>query len=152
MIHCLVVLNGTELEFSAIYGMHTIEGKNGLWEAIDTLSSMVKRPWLVMGDFNAILKGEDGIGKQVLDSETRDFEQCLITNGITEMRESGRTYTWTNSHVHSKIDRVVIIYGKSNDVRWMYRSSTQFSDHCTLCVNIENHQWGGTRPFKFFNH
>ncbi|KAK6784390.1 hypothetical protein RDI58_017845 [Solanum bulbocastanum] len=83
MIHCLVDSNGTEFEVIATYGLHTIEDRKGLWTAVDTLSQMVKHLWLMMGDFNAILRGKCKIRCQALDSETRDFEQCLINNGLT---------------------------------------------------------------------
>lgn len=60
-----------------------------------------------MGDFNVVLKGEDQINRnQIADVEVRDFEQCILSSGLTELRSIGRFSTWTNNHVHSKIDRV----------------------------------------------
>ncbi|KAH0679668.1 hypothetical protein KY284_020753 [Solanum tuberosum] len=61
-----------------------------------------------MGDFNAVLRSEDTKGgNQVQDTEVKDFEIMLINTRLNELRFIGRFFTWTNSHVHSKIDRAI---------------------------------------------
>lgn len=76
---------------------------------MESLESHVSNPWLVMGDFNAVLRSEDTKGgNQVQDTEVKDFEIMLINTRLNELRFIGRFFTWTNSHVHSKIDRAIV--------------------------------------------
>ncbi|XP_075075708.1 uncharacterized protein LOC142162798 [Nicotiana tabacum] len=43
-----------------------------------------------------------------MEAEIRDFNDFLDDTGMTELRYVGREFTWTNSHVHSKIDRALV--------------------------------------------
>lgn len=62
-----------------------------------------------MGDFNAILELEDRMhGNVVQDHETRDFREFVEDVGMIELKAIGRPFTWTNSHVFSKIDRALV--------------------------------------------
>ncbi|XP_059310873.1 uncharacterized protein LOC132062291 [Lycium ferocissimum] len=138
-----------------VYGLHTIEDRKAMWQKPEQLEPLIQIPWLVMGDFNAILKGEDRLhGNQVMDVETRDFDQCLLNTELTEMRSIGRYFTWTNSHDLSKIDRELV------SAKWLTTwpqlvvtvMDPQFSDHALLCVDMECYQNQIARPFKFMNH
>ncbi|KAK6784389.1 hypothetical protein RDI58_017844 [Solanum bulbocastanum] len=70
------------------------------------------------------------------------------------MRKIGRTYTSTNSHVYSKIDRALVNHLWK--IKWLQLDvqilDPQYCDHCMLCVNMETHQWNGPKPFKIFKH
>ncbi|XP_059309968.1 uncharacterized protein LOC132061119 [Lycium ferocissimum] len=113
-----------------------------------------KNPWLVMGDFNAVLRGKDRLGSQVMDAKIRDFDNIMDQTNLTELRSIGRFYTWTNNHVHNKIDRALV------NPTWMnlwpqYEAIAMypyFSDHSLLCITIEDAQTQGPKPFKFLNH
>ncbi|KAH0709290.1 hypothetical protein KY284_010717 [Solanum tuberosum] len=108
-----------------------------------------------MGDYNAILKGDDRFnGNQVTDSETRDFNNFLLDNSLTEMKTVGRQYTWTNNHTHSKIDRIIV------NAEWVQQwphikgviLERHFSDHCPLSVKMKEHDGKGPKPFRFYNY
>ncbi|XP_070010516.1 uncharacterized protein [Nicotiana sylvestris] len=61
-----------------------------------------------MGDYNAIQSWEDRCnGDPVMEAEIRDFTDFLDNTRMTELKYVGREFTWTNSHVHSKIDRAL---------------------------------------------
>ncbi|KAK6796236.1 hypothetical protein RDI58_003937 [Solanum bulbocastanum] len=49
MIFCLV----------AVYDLHTIHTKKQLWEDLKQMVSTVQVPMICMGDFNAVLSGDD---------------------------------------------------------------------------------------------
>lgn len=62
-----------------------------------------------MGDFNTVLAIEDRQGgAPVQEAEIRDFNEYLLDTGMTEIRSVRREFTWTNSHVFSKIDKAVV--------------------------------------------
>lgn len=46
---------------TAIYGLHTIAHQCALWDALRDLGSQINSPWLIMGDFNAILDIDDRV-------------------------------------------------------------------------------------------
>lgn len=46
------------------------------------LANGIQNPWLIMGDFNTILRPEDRIyGNAVVESETRDFNDFILDIG-----------------------------------------------------------------------
>ncbi|XP_070038219.1 uncharacterized protein [Nicotiana tomentosiformis] len=95
--------------FTVIYGLHTVHDRKELWRKLREIEIRQQEPWLVMGDFNAILEVEDKVhGNMVQDHEIRDFREFLKDTGMTELQAIGRPFTWTNSHVFSKIDRALV--------------------------------------------
>ncbi|XP_075074715.1 uncharacterized protein LOC142162281 [Nicotiana tabacum] len=108
-----------------------------------------------MGDYNAIRAGEDRpIGSPVQESEIRDFNDFIEHNNLTEIRTTGRNFTWTNEHAYSRIDRAL------ENAEWMMQMphlevrvmDPGCSDHSPLCMNFEDTEDKGPRPFKFLNH
>ena len=108
------------------------------------------QPWLVLGDFNSILRTEEKRGGQpVTPYQVNDFVECCLATGLTDVSSSGFFYTWTNHTVWSKLDRVMM-----NDI-WAQSDipvSTEFlppgcSDHCPSvkfprnAAEISNHQF-----------
>lgn len=62
-----------------------------------------------MGDYNAILRAQDRQhGTEVQDIETRDFKEFMIDTGMHELQYVGRSYTWTNNHTYSRIDKGIV--------------------------------------------
>ncbi|XP_070010088.1 uncharacterized protein [Nicotiana sylvestris] len=97
-----------EFWLSAIYGLHTIEQRKNMWEELTQLHRELKGPWIAMGDYNAIQSWEDRYnGNPVMKAEIKDFTDFLDNTGMIELRYVGREFTWTNSHVHNKIDRAL---------------------------------------------
>ncbi|KAG5567933.1 hypothetical protein H5410_065051 [Solanum commersonii] len=101
--------SGVKFQFTAVYGLHTIATKSSLWENIKQISTHIREPWLIMGDFNSILAPEDRpIGSQVQLAEIKDFKDCMINSNLSELHTVGRQYIWTNGHVFSRIDRALV--------------------------------------------
>lgn len=65
-----------------------------------------------------------------------------------------RYYTWTNNHVHSKIDRTLV--NSEWLTKWPHLEvvamDPYFSNHSLLCITVEVQQDRSPRPFKFLNH
>ncbi|XP_070049579.1 uncharacterized protein [Nicotiana tomentosiformis] len=70
------------------------------------------------------------------------------------MSSVGRYYTWTNSHIHSRIERALVNPAWTNT--WPHLEviviDPFFSDHSLLCITFEKHQGKDARPFRFLNH
>ncbi|XP_019228736.1 PREDICTED: uncharacterized protein LOC109209844 [Nicotiana attenuata] len=149
-----ILNNNKEFYFSAVYGLHNIHDRKSLWGVIRNITGQCIRPWLLMRDFNSILGAEDRMhGSEVQDNETRDFKEAIEDCSFAELPTLGRTYTWTNGHVFSRIDRAIV-----ND-SWMINMphhqvqimNSMFSDHSPLGIEIEVRRDNKKRPFKFYN-
>ncbi|XP_019258924.1 PREDICTED: uncharacterized protein LOC109237119 [Nicotiana attenuata] len=70
------------------------------------------------------------------------------------MKTSGRSFTWTNGHTYSKIDRALI------NAEWMlamphlevWIMDPHCSDHSPLSIALEEDEDYSPKPFKFQNH
>lgn len=129
--------------------------RRNLWIDLKELENSQQGPWLLMGDYNAVIHVDDRLnGAEIQEQETRDFTDFLFETGLTELKTVGRKYTWTNNHIYSKIDRAVV----NGD--WMIRLphlevtvlDPGFSDHSPLSITFDNHPGIRARPFKFLNH
>ncbi|XP_020242781.1 uncharacterized protein LOC109820997 [Asparagus officinalis] len=106
-----------------------MEGRKALWQDLLAIKRNVSGPWLVGGDFNAILNGEEKIsGVQVSDAE------------------DAHTRIWR------RLDRMLV----NEDWIFKYTSSqTEYlmplcSDHSPGMLTISDEKIYGNRPFKFF--
>ncbi|XP_056685901.1 uncharacterized protein [Spinacia oleracea] len=55
--------------FTAVYGLHSVETRRPLWTDLIQLSTVIVGPWLIMGDFNAVLYSGDRILSMMLKPE-----------------------------------------------------------------------------------
>ncbi|PHT66104.1 hypothetical protein T459_30529 [Capsicum annuum] len=85
-----------------VYGLHRIDARKDMWRDLEDLEASLRNPWLIMGDFNAVLNHDDRLGSQMQEAEVRDFNALLTNTGLTVLKTVGRFYTWTNSQVHSR--------------------------------------------------
>ncbi|XP_021844124.1 uncharacterized protein [Spinacia oleracea] len=161
-IHCTVATkNGLfSANFIAVYGLHSVDTRRPMWREISNFSSTVVCPWLVMGDFNAVLLAADRVnGNAVTEGETKDFDSCMDSAGLAELKSCGSYYSWSNKgqgslRICSRIDRDIansIWHAKFVDVVVDYLPPG-ISDHSPLVMSCNIHLGGGNRPFKFFNY
>ncbi|XP_016515156.2 uncharacterized protein LOC107831867 [Nicotiana tabacum] len=142
-------------DFTAVYGLHTLEDRRYLWRDLADINIRQQGPWLIMGDYNAIRSGEDRpIENPVQELEVRDFNSFIDDNALVEMRTNGRNFTWTNGHTYNKIDRALA------NAEWMLKMlylevwvmDPGCSDHSPLNVSFEDNEEKVPKPFKFLNH
>nr|XP_009780615.1 PREDICTED: uncharacterized protein LOC104229647 [Nicotiana sylvestris] len=96
------------LEDCHLYGKHSIHDRKSLWTDLKGTMSGIQDPSLIMKDFNSILSIEDRvIGNPVQEGEVIDFKKFIADVGLAELKTIGKNYTWTNNHVHSRIDRIL---------------------------------------------
>ena len=113
MLHCQVNerSKGYQLILTVVYGLNTVEQRKSLWKEIETLSKGITQPWLIVGDFNAIMSDKDRLaGVPVTTNEIKDLGECVREIGVNELQWTGNFYTWTNkqcgeNRISSRIDR-----------------------------------------------
>ena len=113
MIHCHINKRskGYQFNLTVVYGFNTIEQMKSLWTDMNKMVQNVIYPWLIIGDFNAILSPKDRLaGAPVYVNEIKDFADCVKAMGIHELQWKGSYYTWNNkqignARISSKIDR-----------------------------------------------
>ncbi|XP_060216288.1 uncharacterized protein LOC132643763 [Lycium barbarum] len=124
------------------------------WTKLKAMHNNIHDPWLVMGDFNAIMRVEDRIiGSEVQEYEVKDFRDFMLDTGMHELQTIGREYTWTNNHIYSIIDRALA------NATWMTSMNALnvqilepgFSDHSPVCIRFNGQGSSGGKPFRFFN-
>ncbi|XP_019267319.1 PREDICTED: uncharacterized protein LOC109244651 [Nicotiana attenuata] len=73
--------------FTAVYGLHTIKDRKPLWDKLRQINSNQQRPWLAMGDFNAVLHVTDRQhGSEVQDMKVKDFKEYMMDTGMNELQ------------------------------------------------------------------
>ncbi|XP_026399197.1 uncharacterized protein LOC113295052 [Papaver somniferum] len=109
--------------------------------------SDLNKPWIILGDFNAVLTQEEKVGGKLPNRNSMlDFNDCLDKCELLQAPRTGLQYTWSNCQHGSKrilctLDRVVFnqkwlqFYGD-----WGYKVGMRVvSDHAPLlggCASI----------------
>ena len=143
MITCLVKLPFQSCEFgvSFVYGSNCRKERRLLWGELETTSCLPQLyglPWIVTGDFNEIISpSEHSRADQSTSSRgMRDFRECLQRCSLSDLQFSGTSFTWSNSSVSKKLDRVLC------NEEWLEQSPESItvfgepgmSDHSPCCV------------------
>ena len=161
-VHALVTLNtpnslGPWLPFVVYAGPKIVE-RQLLWDNLSTVSSLHALPWVIVGDFNEVLVGEDKFGGRTVNiNRALRFQECLNTCKMIDIGFSGACYTWSNNKplmqlVQERIDRVFInaewnaLFPKAC-VEHLERGHL---DHCPVKLHWDRAQgiWQD-RPFRF---
>ncbi|XP_061361637.1 uncharacterized protein LOC133305430 [Gastrolobium bilobum] len=126
-------VNNMEEVATFTYGSPRRIGRRLLWEELNGISEDVRKPWLVIGDFNAISQRHEKYG------------------GDTGFR--GPSFTWKRGRLVERLDRMVA------NPSWVVNFPQQFilhlpyfgSDHRHILLKDgpRDNQNGRSRPFKF---
>lgn len=80
---------------------------------------MTSEPWIVAGDFNAILSMRERLDfyHMLTERSSQEFKACVEATVLTDIKADGLFYTWSNNrsmgYTTEKLDRILI-----ND-QWM---------------------------------
>ncbi|KAH9648695.1 reverse transcriptase domain-containing protein [Citrus sinensis] len=123
-IHFRVSNNsGLISSITAIYASPIPSVRKLLWSDLNELASFVQGPWLLGGDFNAILNASEKQGGSL-----RSNGVCQLFNGwfhrnkFCDLEFKGPSFTWARGSLHKRLDRAIC-----ND-NWIER----FSDASVL--------------------
>lgn len=97
---------------TAIYALNKLDQRRTLWTDIECIHGNQHGPWVLLGDFNNVLKAKDRVGGNlVTESEYEDLAKMMRNTGTFEKDSMGDYYTWSNKQtdgmIYSRIDRVL---------------------------------------------
>ncbi|CAH2936087.1 MAG: hypothetical protein CPSOU_6785 [uncultured Paraburkholderia sp.] len=153
-IHLLVNCKVTSTTFllTVIYGFNSLVGRRNLWDFLIRRQPADQQPWLIMGDFNSMLYEDDKLnGNAVSAYETRDFLNCILSTGFSDVASVGERYTWTNREVWSKLDRVMVNNQWDQRINAHFLPFHEVSDHVPCLVNIGEGNQNRRPSFKYFD-
>lgn len=160
MMHCEVEHRGTQHKFQIIfvYGFNDQALRRQLWQELEKIHGVTKKPWAVMGDFNCVLNRDKRVGSPITVSEIKEFKECVGRCSLQELKSSGSFLTWNNKHgdnsrVYSRIDRVLV---NGDWVMKLLGSEVHFGneglmDHCPALINWDQGPQSGQYRFRYFN-
>lgn len=99
LLHCLISDRAKDQQqlLTAVYGFNTMELRKSLWMELNELAPKIDQPWLIIGDFNAILSPQDRLpGAAVTLAAIKDFKECVQNIGVTELSSKVNFYSWSN--------------------------------------------------------
>lgn len=152
-----------ELFCSFIYVDNTAERRRELWGDIKAhQNSPIFRnnEWVLMGDFNEILDGEEHSNyaeSGVLTTGVREFEDVMQHCRLLNMGCQGPKFTWFNKRdagiICKKLDRILV------NEAWLQNRTQAYgvfeaggcSDHLRGCFHLSTQAVGKNKPFKFTN-
>ncbi|XP_059284882.1 uncharacterized protein LOC132038189 [Lycium ferocissimum] len=142
VIHCYVEDKDTSFAsyITFVYGFNTVGERKEMWDQLRTIYSSLTGPWLILGDFNALLSVDDRLhGNPVHITETEDFQECVNDLGLGQVTRRGCQYSWCNKRdvgdrIYSHIDWIFGNYG------WFQNYSNIEADYmnpgCSDCSPI----------------
>ncbi|KAF9671755.1 hypothetical protein SADUNF_Sadunf12G0081300 [Salix dunnii] len=104
------ISNSYPFRITFIYGQNTPTRRVDLWNYIaQHQCAFSSKPWLIQGDFNAIMGRNDRSGGSTMwHGHQEDFSQCMKNAELMEIPYTGLRYTWHNSQaigtIHKKLD------------------------------------------------
>lgn len=161
-INCEVKISGDPdpVFLSCVYGCNNGVERRELWQGLTLFKQLVRnRPWIVFGDFNAMLFPHDGVGgSSRRNSDMEDFHDCLEDTELFDINYQGVQYTWVQKPLGEdglmrKLDRIL---GNTAFVDRFNEASAKFiprgiSDHSPGIVCFKAGSGSKRRPFKFDN-
>ena len=130
---------GRSWSLSAVYGPQSVADKLLFIDELKGLKDTVLPEWMLLGDFNLLLKESDKSSRNVNRRLIATFKAAVNTLELSEVRMHGRRFTWTSSsdpQVQSKIDHCF------SSVAWslmfpqshLQAKTSSMSDHCILML------------------
>ncbi|KAJ9561650.1 hypothetical protein OSB04_006810 [Centaurea solstitialis] len=162
-VHGQVKVRGTDVVFlfTVVYGANRSVERQLLWSELRKFHAIMgNKPWVISGDFNALLFPHDALGGvSVRNSDMVDFFECVDDIEVFDLRYTGIQHTWCQkpkdeSGLRRKLDRVM---GNIAFTSAFGNASVNFlprgvSDHSPSLLafkgGIRKRRWG----FKFDNY
>ena len=143
---------------SAIYASPRYVERQLLWDNLSMVTGLHSFPWVIVGDFNEMLSGDDKFGgNPVSISRAFKFQECLNNCGMIGLGFSRPKFIWSNHRplsqlIQGRIDRAFanadwnVLYPETC-VKHLERA---YSDHCPIILSLRNYtRYQLPRPFRF---
>ncbi|XP_021623881.1 uncharacterized protein LOC110623265 [Manihot esculenta] len=156
-VHCRVkkgpVADWAYISF--VYGSPQRGSRKFLWEELSKISRNLSNPWLLAGDFNAILCRDEkkGSASPNLGGES-DFQNFIFNAGLRDMGFKGPKFTWSRGNLFQRLDRALCnsAWDLAFSRATVYHLHQLKSDHRPLLISVgKNNRRNSARPFHFFS-
>lgn len=146
---------GRSWRMTGVYGWSEGGLKHQTWELINRLGEGCHDPWLLGGDFNAILKESEKRGGEACNfNELCAFRGCLDKNDMRDIDSVGYPFTWSNKRldgfIEEKIDRYVANSGWWELFPWARVENLIWdgSDHYPIFLSLKEHKEDDRRSLR----
>ncbi|KAK4384172.1 hypothetical protein Sango_3084700 [Sesamum angolense] len=143
-VHCRVLKHDIHepILLTVVYGANEVSARRELWQGLTEQAASVNLPWLVGGDFNAVLDMSEVSGASGdIRVAMHEFNDCIIQTGLIPLPMQGERFSWHNCSTDGRslwkrLDRIFV-----NDA-WLERWPNLFytcltprtSDHSPLVL------------------
>ena len=80
---------------SAIYDSPRFAERCLIWENLNSVAELHAMPWVIVGDFNEVLMGDDKFGGRPVNlGKALRFQECLDNCNMIDIGFFGPRYTW----------------------------------------------------------
>ncbi|XP_052198247.1 uncharacterized protein LOC127805524 [Diospyros lotus] len=141
VIHCYARCKVTSFAFhvSFVYAFNSVISRRELWSNLVSFGDHCNGPWLALGDFNCVQSSEEKLnGLPVTSYETKDFQECCLSVGLSDMASIGCFYTWSNNSPNSR---------RSHSFKF-FNMWAQHEQFIPTVREAWEQQWPGTHQFK----
>ncbi|CAN1124936.1 hypothetical protein LINPERHAP2_LOCUS2628 [Linum perenne] len=138
---------------TAVYGSPSITERAHLWESLCELSVDMEQPWILSGDFIAMLRQDDKRGgAQFSLTQNQPFIDCYSVCGLLESSFFGPKFTWHRGGTSEWLDRALT--NEEWRVKFLFTKtrhlSRVYSDHRPiLTVSEDIDRVRLPHPFRF---
>ncbi|KAJ6983820.1 hypothetical protein NC653_026591 [Populus alba x Populus x berolinensis] len=148
------------IRLTFIYGHNTPAERQILWNYIVHESSLNSGlPWLVLGDFNAIMSAGDRVGGDVhWPSYQNDFSSCINHFELLQVPFTGLQYSWHNGQIGSNTIQKKLDWVFGNSCLFSTWPATNaifqprsISDHSAIILSPQRPNQHRHNSFKFLN-
>lgn len=138
--------------FTAVYGSPNPSQREFLWSGLSQLPCLASDPWLLSGDFNAIVSSEDRMGgARHRNSGCRSFRQVLQQKGLIDLNFVGPRFTWQRGNLMFRLDRAICnpAWLESYPTTQVMHLPRIQSDHRPLLIQVDKERPQHESHFKF---
>lgn len=158
-IHCEVKEGGLNKWFLTVtYGSPNIAARNLLWDALRNFGYDLRVPWMIIGDFNAVLYSyERSSGNLGYGNKDKAFGDMFDEIGLIDLGFSGPQFTWcrgvsSDTFMGARIERAICnikwsLMHPHVTIQHIPRSS---SDHYPILVDIHGQGNRAADSKRFF--
>ncbi|KAL9689564.1 hypothetical protein QQ045_009951 [Rhodiola kirilowii] len=141
--HIDAIIEGEDsFRVTIFYGHPETHRRGESWELIRTLNRLMKKPWLIFGDFNEVLFGWEVKGRSIKGEwQMKFFRDVLQDCNLSDIGFRGAQFTYSNKRkgvweTKARLDRVIA----NNEWRQRYPTAEVWhevsgcSDHSPLII------------------
>lgn len=153
-LHCKITSPEHPAPFlcTFVYAANERRPRRALWRGLRRNVSTM--PWMVVGDFNIVMKAEEKEGGQdIIPGAVEEFCECAEYCGIEDAGYEGTKYTWSSRGIRTRLDRALINLEWANcfNMTRIKHSARRQSDHNPLIITFNKDGRRKPGSFRFQN-